>query len=82
MKFDLLLQVSQLRWIEKISTNCSFLGAFNGANSLRYLNLDYNDLTTIQEGTFADLTKLYFIDIEYNPLQEIKRGKTSLKDSF
>ena len=57
------------------------IGAFNGANSLEYLYLDYNDLTTIEEGTFADLTKLYWIEINYNPLQEIQLGKTSLKDS-
>ena len=78
MSFVLLLQVSQLKGIlsgKYLQCEYYFIGAFNGADSLSYLHLDYNNLITIQEGTFADLTNLFYIKISYNPIQTLEQGK-------
>ena len=36
--------------------------------------IDNNDLTTIQEGTFADLTNLLYVDLNLNPIDTLEIG--------
>ena len=52
-----------------------FSGAFKGANSLKNLYLNENELNTILEGTFADLNLLTYVDLNYNPIQSLEIGE-------
>ena len=51
-----------------------FSGAFNGADSLYIIYLFQNDLTTIPEGTFADLVSLQELNLYDNPVHTLGIG--------
>ncbi|XP_056602822.1 relaxin receptor 2 isoform X4 [Triplophysa dalaica] len=72
-KTSICLEMSRLNWLEMEGNRISSLWAssFKNCSSLTVLALRRNHISSIEEGTFADMHKLIDLDVSVNQIQDL-----------